>query len=267
MQFLQPPPLYSSGDKSKKIMTNPVDAYPYTGGIIGNDAEDHLEYEPAAEALAEMKLTPYTGLDSEPLIRYLYTGREYNIETGDYYYRARIYDQSVGRFGGKDPVKSPNLYYYSNGNPLMFIDNSGCRTELPTHFPLPWNIYFGPGATYNPEQFIVLFGNYILFPALISYITGSSVWVLYPNNASADNPNYMADINQCDKQNHGCNKCCKNWADLHSSIDETKCHQACAEETKKCKNEVDNKYGDSRETNTADTGKMWDDVKVNCWGE
>ncbi len=86
----------------RRVLSEHVDAYPYTGGIIGNDAEDHLEYEPAAEALAEMKLTPYKGLSSEPIIRYLYTGREYNIETGDYYYRARIYDQSVGRFGGKD---------------------------------------------------------------------------------------------------------------------------------------------------------------------
>ena len=99
MQFMQPPPLYSSGDKGKKIMTNPVDAYPYTGRVIGNDAEDHLEYEPATEALAEMKLTLYKGLNGEPIIKYLYTGREYNIETGDYYYRTRIYDQSRADLG------------------------------------------------------------------------------------------------------------------------------------------------------------------------
>ena len=77
-----------------------------------------------------MELTPYKGLSSEPIIRYLYTGREYNIETGDYYYRARIYDQSVGRFGGKDSNKCQfNMYCYSMNNPMKFADPLGESIE------------------------------------------------------------------------------------------------------------------------------------------
>ncbi|MCD6579664.1 hypothetical protein J7L48_09310, partial [bacterium] len=38
--------------------------------------------------------------------RYLYTQREYNVETGNYYYRFRTYDSGIGRFTSKDPKNS-----------------------------------------------------------------------------------------------------------------------------------------------------------------
>lgn len=38
---------------------------------------------------------------------YTYTGREFDSETGLYYYRARTYDSSSGRFLQKDPILSP----------------------------------------------------------------------------------------------------------------------------------------------------------------
>ncbi len=38
---------------------------------------------------------------------YTYTAREYDRETGLYYYRARYYDANVGRFIGKDPILNP----------------------------------------------------------------------------------------------------------------------------------------------------------------
>ena len=118
----------------RRVLSEHVDAYSYTGGIIGNDAEDHLEYEPAAEALAEMKLTPYKGLANESLIRYLYTGREYNIETGDYYYRYRMMEAGIGRFTSKDPVVYiMNKYNYTQNKPLEYIDAYGDFIGL---FPL-----------------------------------------------------------------------------------------------------------------------------------
>ncbi|MBN2019549.1 MAG: hypothetical protein JW749_04925, partial [Sedimentisphaerales bacterium] len=36
--------------------------------------------------------------------RYLFTGREYDVETGNYYYRARYYSPKLGRFLQPDPV-------------------------------------------------------------------------------------------------------------------------------------------------------------------
>ncbi|MCL4244488.1 MAG: RHS repeat-associated core domain-containing protein, partial [Candidatus Dadabacteria bacterium] len=35
---------------------------------------------------------------------YSYTGREYDAESGLYYYRARYYDPSIGRFLQEDPI-------------------------------------------------------------------------------------------------------------------------------------------------------------------
>ncbi|HLW32636.1 MAG TPA: RHS repeat-associated core domain-containing protein, partial [Aequorivita sp.] len=57
-----------------------------------------------------------------------FTGKEYDPETGLYYFNARWYDQSIGRFISEDPVRdpnNPNLYTYARNNPLRFIDPTG----------------------------------------------------------------------------------------------------------------------------------------------
>lgn len=62
---------------------------------------------------------------------YTYTGREYDEESGLYYYRARYYDAKVGRFIQKDPLiprvepELINLYVYARNNPQHYIDPSG----------------------------------------------------------------------------------------------------------------------------------------------
>lgn len=61
--------------------------------------------------------------------RYLFTGREYNDETGLYYYRGRYYDPGLGRFISEDPIGFKggdfNLYRYVNNSPLNGIDPTG----------------------------------------------------------------------------------------------------------------------------------------------
>jgi RHS repeat-associated protein len=60
--------------------------------------------------------------------RFMFTGREYDTETGLYYYRARYYKPSIGRFLQTDPIvyiDSMNLYTYSLNNPVMLRDPSG----------------------------------------------------------------------------------------------------------------------------------------------
>ena len=56
------------------------------------------------------------------LTRYTYTGREYNRETAQYYYRARTYISSIGRFTGKDPwTWQPDDERIKNFNKYSFI--------------------------------------------------------------------------------------------------------------------------------------------------
>jgi len=66
-----------------------------------------------------------TGSISQP---YAFTGREYDSETGMYFYRARYYDPKVGRFVTKDPLGfggGINVYNYVGANPINWGDPLG----------------------------------------------------------------------------------------------------------------------------------------------
>ena len=70
-------------------------------------------------------LTASTGSITNP---FLYTGREFDAETGLYFYRARYYDPSIGRFISEDPIRfggGINFYYYVKNNPVNFVDPKG----------------------------------------------------------------------------------------------------------------------------------------------
>ena len=59
---------------------------------------------------------------------YSYTAREYDTETGLYYYRARYYHPRAGRFITRDPIEFEggiNQYTYVSNNPVYRIDPWG----------------------------------------------------------------------------------------------------------------------------------------------
>ena len=73
-------------------------------------------------------LTASTGTVTNP---FQYTGREFDSETGLYYYRARYYDPTSGRFLGEDPLRfvgGINYYAYVRNNPVKLNDPFGLLT-------------------------------------------------------------------------------------------------------------------------------------------
>lgn len=87
--------------------------------------------------------TGMTGSTNQP---FTFTGREFDPETGLYYYRARYYDPFGGRFISEDPIgfdrhsinlysdinsvgkPQVNLYQYAENNSVNFIDPTGLWT-------------------------------------------------------------------------------------------------------------------------------------------
>jgi len=64
--------------------------------------------------------------------RLLFTGREYDPETGLYFSRNRYYDPRLGRFLSRDPLgvlPDVNLYRYVGNSPLTWIDPFGLEKQ------------------------------------------------------------------------------------------------------------------------------------------
>jgi len=71
------------------------------------------------------KLTASTGTLVNP---FQYTGREFDAGAGNYFYRARYYDQNVGRFVSEDPAgfgAGLDFYAYIGNRPVQYNDPFG----------------------------------------------------------------------------------------------------------------------------------------------
>ena len=73
--------------------------------------------------------TASTGSITNP---FRFTGREFDTETGINFYRARYYDQGVGRFMSEDPLRIEggiNFFAYTLNNPANWIDPLGLEVQ------------------------------------------------------------------------------------------------------------------------------------------
>jgi len=72
--------------------------------------------------------------------RYMFTGREFEPETGLYYYRARYYYPQLGRFLQTDPIgygDGMNIYAYVSNNPIIRTDPLGMMGKPAPRPPKP----------------------------------------------------------------------------------------------------------------------------------
>jgi RHS repeat-associated protein len=73
---------------------------------------------------------------SQPRCEYIYTGRQYDPESQLYYYRARYYNPTLGRFMQRDPmeyVDGMGLYEYAIARSTIMTDPTGFSGDFYTH--------------------------------------------------------------------------------------------------------------------------------------
>ena len=89
---------------------------------LDGEVAQHIEYVPFGEVFIEERNNTWN-------TPYLFNAKEFDEETGLYYYGARYMDPKISMWLGVDPMaeKYPNLtgYCYTMDNPIKFIDPDG----------------------------------------------------------------------------------------------------------------------------------------------
>jgi RHS repeat-associated protein len=138
-----------------------------------------------------------------------YTGREFDTETGLYYYRARYYDPQPGRFLSEDPAyfrSGPNFYAYSLNNPINLRDPSGktaAAVAVPVAEGVGTLVCFGSGVCETiiigtAAVVAVAATGYAVYNWFESRSRGRSDPIPYPGTAEPG---------PCDKEKGKCNPC------------------------------------------------------------
>jgi RHS repeat-associated protein len=127
---------YANGLQVEDIVTNTWSQYYYQEDALGST---RLVTGNSANIIFQSDYKPY-GLNFAPsgVETFMYTGKPDDSAIGLYYYGARFYDPSIGRFitedavtGSLDSPLSLNRYSYTEDNPMTFNDPSGNVIAIP----------------------------------------------------------------------------------------------------------------------------------------
>ena len=95
---------------------------------LDGEVSQHIEYVPFGEVFIEERNNTWN-------TPYLFNAKEFDEETGMYYYGARYYEPRISIWMSIDPMqeKTPNYssYCYTLNNPIIFIDFYGLETSSP----------------------------------------------------------------------------------------------------------------------------------------
>jgi len=90
---------------------------------------------------SEFKSLPFGQQVLNTGIKYGFTGKEQDADSGLHYFSARYYDSDIGRFGQVDLVKENHPFIYVTNNPLNFVDPDGTTPEkVALIYPYGYNL-------------------------------------------------------------------------------------------------------------------------------
>jgi RHS repeat-associated protein len=153
----------------RAYQTGPVYRYQYNNHLgsacleLDQDAGviSYEEYHPYGTSAYRAKAK---GIEA-PTKRYRYTGKERDGESGLYYYGARYYAASLGRWVSCDPaslVDGPNLYAFVGGNPVKSRDLKGTQTVTREEEETQQSLVNSGGMSYyDPNQLVLGEGGVI----------------------------------------------------------------------------------------------------------
>ena len=102
----------------------------------------------------------------------LFTGQRLD-GTGLYYYGARYYDSSMGRFVSADTVvpsasnpQTLNRYSYCLNNPLKYIDPSGNKVSLSVE--LIWSLYSLYTVLCKMKRFFIFINKHVVYKGILT---------------------------------------------------------------------------------------------------